>query len=278
MVLGLAVVGRLAARSGIHVRLAESPFEGVTAQVRVPFDLLQTPTAEPSGTVRDAAGARRCEPARRRRRRRRRSFPLLTGAARTGAVVGTVVVAAPAGCAGHGVAPVAASALRRRRRCPTRHPPAPTRAGPAAPAAARHRLRPRRRPAPPPPPPPAAGRARRPDGSTAAPPPQPATPRPPAPPAPIAAPAVRTGPTVAARARADIGDAGRRRPASRRPAGASCSGSRVPTCSRAGPAATCHRRRRSTVSAEAIRDALSSFQYGYPAAPDHPAPDARRTT
>ena len=48
MVLGLAVVGRLAARSGIQVRLSESPFEGVTAQIRVPLELLQTPTAEPS--------------------------------------------------------------------------------------------------------------------------------------------------------------------------------------------------------------------------------------
>ncbi|MEZ5257569.1 MAG: ATP-binding protein [Ilumatobacteraceae bacterium] len=47
LVLGLAVVGRLAARSGVQVRLSESPFEGVTAQVRVPHQLLQTPSVEP---------------------------------------------------------------------------------------------------------------------------------------------------------------------------------------------------------------------------------------
>ncbi len=62
MVLGLAVVGRLAARSGIHVRLAESPFEGVTAQVRVPFELLQVPAAEPSSTAQSADGLEQRRP------------------------------------------------------------------------------------------------------------------------------------------------------------------------------------------------------------------------
>ena len=51
MVLGLAVVGRLAHRSGVQVRLSESPFEGVTAQVRVPFDLIQTQATEPTRTA-----------------------------------------------------------------------------------------------------------------------------------------------------------------------------------------------------------------------------------
>jgi signal transduction histidine kinase len=44
MVLGLAVVARLAARNSVAVRLSESPFEGVTAQVRLPAELLERRT------------------------------------------------------------------------------------------------------------------------------------------------------------------------------------------------------------------------------------------
>ncbi len=40
-VLGLYVVGRLAARHGIHVRLVESPADGITAKVRLPLALLE---------------------------------------------------------------------------------------------------------------------------------------------------------------------------------------------------------------------------------------------
>jgi signal transduction histidine kinase len=44
MVLGLAVVARLAARNSVAVRLSESPFEGVTAQIRLPAELLERRT------------------------------------------------------------------------------------------------------------------------------------------------------------------------------------------------------------------------------------------
>ena len=48
LVLGLAVVARLAARNGIQVRLTESPTEGVTAKVRIPLDLLDEGTGRAS--------------------------------------------------------------------------------------------------------------------------------------------------------------------------------------------------------------------------------------
>jgi signal transduction histidine kinase len=40
-VLGLNVVGRIAARLGISVRLTESPSDGITAKVRLPFSLIE---------------------------------------------------------------------------------------------------------------------------------------------------------------------------------------------------------------------------------------------
>jgi signal transduction histidine kinase len=46
-VLGLYVVGRLAARHGISVRLVESPADGITAKVRLPLALLEVAEEEP---------------------------------------------------------------------------------------------------------------------------------------------------------------------------------------------------------------------------------------
>jgi signal transduction histidine kinase len=47
-VLGLYVVGRLAARHGINVRLVESPADGITAKVRLPLSLLELAEDDPA--------------------------------------------------------------------------------------------------------------------------------------------------------------------------------------------------------------------------------------
>jgi signal transduction histidine kinase len=47
-VLGLYVVGRLAARHGISVRLVESPADGITAKVRLPLSLLEVAGDRPA--------------------------------------------------------------------------------------------------------------------------------------------------------------------------------------------------------------------------------------
>ncbi len=272
MVLGLAVVGRLAARSGITVRLSESPFEGVTAQIRLPFDLLQVPTAEPA-----SAGAAATSHAEQRTER-------APGASRAAVAADPVAAAMAAVAAATGGAPSPVTVGGVSERMPD--PPAVALAPPPAPAPAPVA----RRAAPPSPPtavlpgaplppvpaaaaraavfdPPAVGPVRSrmtPPGGPGAMslPPAPGGGPPPALPAEApAAPAAPAEPAAPATpAEPPVTSAGLRQ--------------RVPGehlfdsgPGGATPAPPVDR------SAEAIRDALSSFQYGFnrrPPAPPHP--------
>lgn len=267
MVLGLAVVGRLAARSGIQVRLTESPFEGVTAQVRVPFELLQTPTAEPSNAIPAATptgpNLRPATPLVGATR-----GPVPAGAAEPVAVAAAAVAAATASIRANPARPEPAAAAAQ---APMAAPPStPSVRGPAteAPAAA---PAPGRVPMPPgsggpsslptrtPPPPPAA--VPPPPASAVPPPPPPASTAPPPPPVarPVAAeppPAPRPAPAPAPA------------PTPTTPGGLV---QRVPGAQlfESGPGdlpppPVVDR------SAESIRDALSSFQYGFQRRPAVP--------